>query len=80
MCQMADNKMICRRHHKRAQLGIGLWVLTPAGTQSPGGVEMSEEEKADFARKFVAALTESDEMQRILVEFISSCPNIKTEF
>jgi hypothetical protein len=41
---------------------------------------MSEEEKADFARKFVAALTESDEMQRILVEFISSCPNIKTEF
>ena len=40
---------------------------------------MNEKERVEFARAFVEAFKESDEMQRMVVDFICRCPNVRIE-
>ena len=42
-------------------------------------IEMNTTDKAEFAKAFVEAFKESSEMRQLVLEFICSCPNVKSE-
>ena len=40
---------------------------------------MSEKEKVEFARRFVETFKENGEMQRIVLDVMCRCPNVRIE-
>ena len=47
--------------------------------RADGGEKMNEKERVEFARAFVEAFKESDEMQKMVLDFICRCPNVRIE-
>ena len=42
-------------------------------------IEMNTTDKVEFARTFVEAFKESDEMQQMVLDVICRCPNVMIE-
>ena len=40
---------------------------------------MSEKEKVEFARRFVEAFEDRSEMQRMVLDLVCRCPNVRIE-